>query len=218
MDHRIAAADSMEAMGVGSGGDPDAELVRAPSEVAQLLITRLREGDPAALRELYQQEERRALALALRILGDAALAQDAVQEAFTQLWQRAEQISLDGGRIESLLMTIVRRRAVDLVRRRQTGARLLPDPELLLEIDERASAMLDRVEENLTTAGLRAALQAALAALPAEQREIVRQAYYGESTLREIAEREGLPLGTVKSRLRLAMTKLTETMRNQGRP
>jgi RNA polymerase sigma-70 factor, ECF subfamily len=206
----------MDAMGEVRGGDPEAELVRDPDEVAQLLITRLRNGDPGALQELYQQEERRALALAVRIVGDVTLAQDAVQEAFTQLWQRAEQITLDGGRIESLLMTIVRRRAVDLARRRQRG-RLLPDPDLLQEIDERASAMLDRVEENLTTAGLRMELQSALAALPTEQREIVRQAYYGELTLREIAEREGLPLGTVKSRLRLAMTKLTEAMRRQGR-
>lgn len=180
-----------------------------------MLITRLKEGDPAALRELYQQEERRARSLALRILGDAALAEDAVQEAFTQLWQRAEQITLEGGRIESLLMTIVRRRAVDLARRRQRGGQTLPDADLLREIDERASAMLDRVEEDLTTAGLRTALQSALAALPPEQREIVRQAYYGEATLSQIAAREGLPLGTVKSRLRLAMTKLTESMRTQ---
>jgi RNA polymerase sigma-70 factor (ECF subfamily) len=180
-----------------------------------LLVSRLRQGDPTALRELYQAEERRAFALALRVVGDASMAQDAVQEAFAQLWERAERITLDGGRVESLLMTIVRRRAIDLVRRRQYDGKPLPDPDLLEQVDERASAMLEHVEENLTTAGLRTELQAALTALPAEQREIVKQAYYGGRTLREIAEREGLPLGTVKSRLRLAMTKLTESMHRQ---
>jgi RNA polymerase sigma-70 factor (ECF subfamily) len=182
-----------------------------------LLASRLREGDPTALRELYHAEERRAFALALRVSGDTSLAEDAVQEAFAQLWERAERISLDGGRVESLLMTMVHRRAVDLVRRRRHLGKPLPDADLLEQVDERASVMLEQVEEKLTTAGLRVELKAALAALPTDQREIVRQAYYGGLTLREIAEREGLPLGTVKSRLRLAMMKLTEFMRERAR-
>jgi RNA polymerase sigma-70 factor (ECF subfamily) len=182
----------------------------------QLIVARLKEGDPAALRELYQQEERRAFALAFRVVGDAAAAEDAVQEAFTQLWERAGQLTLDGGRIESLLMTIVRRRAVDLARRRGRSGQPLPDPDLLQQVDEQASALLDRVEDRLTTDGLREELRAALAGLPAEQHQIVNHAYFGGLTLREIAEREGLPLGTVKSRLRLAMAKLTETMKRQG--
>jgi RNA polymerase sigma-70 factor (ECF subfamily) len=190
---------------------------RATDRDARLTAARLKQGDPAALRELYQQEERRAFALAMRVVGDAAEAEDCVQEAFTQLWERAGQLSLDGGRVESLLMTIVRRRAVDQVRRRGRSAGSLPDPDVLGQIDERASALLDRVEENLTTDGLRRELQSALQRLPAEQRQIVRYAYFGELTLSEIAAREGLPLGTVKSRLRLAMAKLTETMRRETR-
>jgi RNA polymerase sigma-70 factor (ECF subfamily) len=177
-----------------------------------VIVARLREGDPAALRELYQQQERRAFALAFRVVGDAAAAEDAVQEAFTQLWERARHLSFEG-RIESLLMTIVRRRAVDHARRRGRAGQPLPDPDLLQEIDERASALLDRVEERLTTDGLRDELNAALASLPAEQHRIVNHAYFGGLTLRTIAEREGLPLGTVKSRLRLAMAKLSETMK-----
>jgi RNA polymerase sigma-70 factor (ECF subfamily) len=202
---------------VGSEGDPRAELARDPSEDSRLLLTRLQENDPTALQELYRRTERRAFALARRVVGDAALAEDAVQEAFAQLWQRIDQISPDGGRIESLLMTMVHRRAIDLVRRRGSRETPLPDPELLQPIDERASAMLDRVEEKLTTEGLRSRLNAALSSLPPEQRTIVRQAYFNESSLREIAEKEGLPLGTVKSRLRLAMAKLTESVRGEAR-
>jgi RNA polymerase sigma-70 factor (ECF subfamily) len=154
--------------------------------------------------------------LARRVVGDAALAEDAVQEAFTQLWQRSSEISPEG-RIESLVMTMVHRRAIDLSRRRGHRETTLPDPELLQPIDERASAMLERIEESLTTEGLRSRLNAALSALPPEQRLIVKQAYFGGSSLRDIAEMEGLALGTVKSRLRLAMAKLTESVPGKAR-
>lgn len=197
-------------------GDLKRGAERDPGEDAQLIAARLKDRDPAALRQLYQQEERRALALALRISGDTAAAEDAVQEAFTQLWERAGQISVDGGRIESLLMTIVRRRAVDLARRRGRAGQL-PDLDLLQQIDERASALLERVEDSLTTEGLRRELRAALQSLPAEQRRIVDRAYFGGLTLRQISEEERLPLGTVKSRLRLAMSKLTGAMRQAQR-
>jgi RNA polymerase sigma-70 factor, ECF subfamily len=195
--------------------DPKVNSVRDPDEDSRLLLTRLQENDPTALQELYQRTERRAFALARRIVGDAALAEDAVQEAFAQLWRRLDQISPEGGRIESLLMTMVHRRAIDLVRRRGSRETPLPDAELLQPIDERASAMLERVEEVVTTEGLRSRLNEALSGLPPEQRTIVRQAYFGELSLREIAEKEGLPLGTVKSRLRLAMAKLTDSIRGE---
>ena len=179
----------------------------------QTFIERLRSGDPSALRDLFQSQGKRALALALRITGDAGAAEDAVQEAFAQLWARAEQIEPAGGRIESLLMTIVHRRAIDLVRRRKHMTALrLPDPELLEEVDDQAMAMLDRVEENLSSTSLRAELRAALEALPPEQKTVVELAYFGERSLQEIARLECLPLGTVKSRLRLAMAKLSAAM------
>ena len=196
------------------GSDPGLGLVRDPVEDARVLVTRLRDGDPTLLPELYERLERRALSLARRVLGDAALAEDAVQQAFAQLWERAEQVSVEGGRLDSLFMTMVHRRAIDLARRdkRETT---LPDPELLQHIDERATAMLDRVEDALTSAGLRAQLSAALDGLPPEQRTIIRHVYYGDLSLPQIAAEEDLPLGTVKSRLRLAMAKLGQAMRGK---
>jgi RNA polymerase sigma-70 factor, ECF subfamily len=202
---------------VGSTSDPKEGLARDPREESRLLLTRLQEKDPTALDELYQRTERQAFNLARRVVGDTALAEDAVQEAFAQLWQRIDQVSPDGGRVESLLMTMVHRRAIDLVRRRGSRETTLPDPELLQPIDERASAMLERVEDALTSEGLRSRLNDALSNLPPEQRTIVRQAYFGELSLRDIAEKGGLPLGTVKSRLRLAMAKLTESVREGAR-
>lgn len=200
-------------MGADRDLDPALPRARDPSNGGRVLAARLQQGDPAAFQELFQRERRRAFALAMRVVGDASLAEEAVQEAFAQIWERAEKIRSDGGKIESLLMTIVRRRAVDVARRRRRSGEPLPDPDLLYEIDERASRMLERVEDNLSSEGLRAALKAALLALPSDQRRIVTLAYLGDRSLREIAEREGLPLGTVKSRLRLGMTKLTEAMR-----
>lgn len=206
----------MERMDVRRRRDPGQDLVRDLEGGQEAVAARHGRVSASTLRQVFEREERRAFALALRVVGDAAVAEDAVQEAFAQLWERADRISLDGGRIESLLMTVVHRRAVDLARRRKRREAHLPDPELLERIDERASAMLERVEENLTTDGLRKALQAALEALPEDQRAIVKQAYFGERTLRQIAEREGLPLGTVKSRLRLAMSKLTQAMQRRA--
>jgi RNA polymerase sigma-70 factor (ECF subfamily) len=75
--------------------------------------------------------------------------------------------------------------------------------------------MLERVEENISSAALHLELRAALAALPPEQRTVLDQAYVWQRSLREIAEREGLALGTVKSRLRLAMEKLAKSMGNR---
>ena len=199
-----------------SDGDPDRPVARVTDKELHVLATRIRERDPAALDELYQRVEVRAHALARRIVGDADLAEDAVQEALTQLWERAARITPEGGSIESLLLTMVHRRAVDIARRSHGRESPLPDADLLQPIDERAAEMLEATEEMVTTEGLRVRLNEALSALPPEQRTVVKHAYFGDLSLREIAEREGLPLGTVKSRLRLAMTKLTESVRGDA--
>ena len=197
-------------------GDPDEPSRRVTDRDSRELVTRLREKDASALLELFEREEKRAFALAYRVLRDAAAAEDAVQEAFAQLWERAAQLDPDGGKIEALLMTIVHRRAVDQVRRSARGSVQAPDPELLEQIDERASAMLDRVEELVSSAGLRADLRVALDALPPEQRRILEHIYGQHRSLREVAEEECVPLGTVKSRLRLAMEKLGKSLRNRS--
>jgi RNA polymerase sigma-70 factor (ECF subfamily) len=178
-----------------------------------VLVARLQARDGSALRELYEREGRRAFALAYRVLGDHAAAEDAVQEAFAQLWERADRLDPAGGRVESLLMTGVHRRAIDLARARQRGPARLPDSELLSRVDDQATELLDRVVESLSSEGLRVRLRAALSELPAEQRLVVEQAHFEELTLREIAEREHLPLGTVKSRLRLGMARLAQALR-----
>ena len=196
--------------------DPDEGLARFTDRDSKSLEERLRSGDASALIELFKREEKRAFALAYRVLGNSAAAEDAVQEAFAQLWERAPQLKPDGGRIESLLMTIVHRRAIDQVRKLERGGRVLPDPELLDQVDEQATAMLENVEEKLSSARLRAELRAAVEALPPDQRSVLNHAYFQQRSLKEIAEIECLPLGTVKSRLRLAMEKLSKSLHRQA--
>ena len=193
---RMAVRDS------GDGQDPLAHIA-----------ARLREGDASALGELYDAVGRRAVALARRVLGDTAAAEDAVQEAFAQLWERAATLS-PAGRIDSLVMTMVHRRAIDAVRRRRRGARVsLLDSGALAQIDERAEAALDEVVTAISEASLRARLRTIMSELPEEQRLVVHGVYFESMTLREIAERQEIPLGTVKSRLRLAMARLSGALR-----
>jgi len=182
------------------------------------IAARLREGDAEALGELYDAVGQRAFALARRVLGDRDAAEDAVHEAFAQLWERAPSLQPDG-RIDSLVMTMVHRRAIDAVRRRR-GARVTQMDaghlaQIDAQIDERAEAALDEVVTAISEAGLRARLQELLAGLPEEQRLVVRSVYFESLTLRETAERNEVPLGTVKSRLRLAMARLGSALRTE---
>jgi len=146
-----------------------------------------------------------------------------VQNAFLSLWERAPRLDPRGGRIESLLMTIVHRRAVDLARarardQRQQLAAPLDDPEvsshLQQVVDEAAAEEFAQVADD--RAALRARMHDALATLPWEQRQVVELAYFDGLTYAAIAEQLVLPPGTVKSRLRLAMHKLRAAMPPRG--
>ena len=202
-------------------GDPARMAVRDSGDGHEALgqiATRLREGDAAALGELYDAVGRRAFALARRVLGDPAAAEDAVHEAFAQLWERAATLE-SAGRIDSLVMTMVHRRAIDAVRRRRRGAGVsLLDSGVLTQIDERAEAALDEVVTAISEASLRARLRTIMSGLPEEQRLVVHSVYFESLTLREIAERNEIPLGTVKSRLRLAMARLGTALQAEVRP
>lgn len=167
-------------------------------DVARLIRAR----DPAGIDELYRLAGRRAFGLAYRILGDAHLAEDAVQEAFLALWRQADRIDADEGHVVALLLTIVRRRALDRIRSRQAARN---DSDLVLEeADQRAAAALAAVEDGVTFERVRMSLLE----LAPEQRDAIEMAYFEGLTHREIAARTGAPLGTVKSRLRLGIERL----------
>lgn len=151
---------------------------------------------------LYDLLSRRAFGLAYRMLGDSQSAEDVVQDSFLSIWRAAERIDLSRGRLHSYVLTVVHRRAIDVLRTRK-GALSNSLPEDLPLADERVD-----VEGTVAKALDGDTVRQALEGLPGEQRQVVDMAYFQGLTHVEIAEKLALPLGTVKSRLRLALDKM----------
>jgi RNA polymerase sigma-70 factor (ECF subfamily) len=163
-------------------------------------------SDDTALAELYKRFGRLAYGLAFRILRDDALAQDAVQEAFLGVWRGAGRFSAERSKPSTWLLTLVHRRAVDLVRREE---RRRAEP-LQPETERRGPEAGTADEAELATR--RQAIREALRELPPEQREAIELAYYGGYTQSELAERLGQPLGTIKSRMFTGLARLREVL------
>jgi len=181
------------------------ELAHLSDEALLALIAR---ADDQALAELYRRFGRLAYGLAFRILRDDALAQDAVQEAFLGAWRAADRFVAERAKPSTWLLTLVHRRAVDLVRREQRRrAEPLPDTE---------SAGTEPADE-AEIATQRQTIREALRRLPPEQREAIELAYYGGYTQAELAERLGQPLGTIKSRMFTGLARLRETLGEDAR-
>ena len=177
------------------------ELAHLSDEAVLALIAR---ADEQALSELYRRFARLAYGLAFRILRDDALAQDAVQEAFLGVWRSAGRFTADRAKPSTWLLTLVHRRAVDLVRReeRRRTEPLQPDSEAA---DSEAPDEAELLNERQT-------IREALRKLPPEQREAIELAYYGGYTQSELAERLGQPLGTIKSRMFTGLGRLREAL------
>src|SRR6478752_8337064 len=152
----------------------------------EAVVALLARSDESALAELYDRFGRVAYGLAVRILRDDALAEDAVQEAFLAVWRGAARFVPERGKASTWILTLVHRRAVDLVRReerrRADTLEHAPEPSGGA-VDEEAWLRLQRER-----------VQDALRQLPDQQREAIELAYYGGFTQTELAERLGQPL------------------------
>ena len=185
----------------------------APGDLAQVsdeaLVSLVASSDEQALAELYDRFGRVAYGLALRILRDEALAQDAVQEAFLGVWRSADRYLPERAKASTWILTLVHRRAVDLVRRedRRRGEPLDDAPEPVAH---------STVEGEATLGFQRRVVQEALKGLPADQREALELAYYGGLTQSELAERLGQPLGTIKSRMFMGLARLRDLLAQAG--
>ena len=168
------------------------------------LIGAIADGDEQALAELYDRFGGVAYRLAARVVRDPALAQDAVQDAFLAVWRTAAGFDARRGNASTWLLTLVHRRAVDLVRREE---RRRADP-----IDDLPVASGDATDETAEVRDERRRVQHALAQLGPDQRQALELAYYGGLTQSELAERLGVPLGTVKSRMFAGLSKLRELL------
>jgi RNA polymerase sigma-70 factor (ECF subfamily) len=186
---------------MGSSGT-DAELLR-----------RMGAGDERALGELYDRWSSRVYALVFRLLRDRDDAEDVVEEVFWQAWRQAARYEQARGSASAWLIAIARTRALDRLR---SASRRREAPLA----DERAEgaapvapvAAADGPAVQVDAAERRTRVLAALAELPAEQREALELAYYEGLSQTEIADRTGQPLGTIKTRTRLALRKLRERL------
>ena len=177
------------------------------------LVELVAQKDAGALEALYERYGRPAYSLARRILTEETLAQDVVQEVFLSLWRDARRFDAGRGTVATYLLSMTHHRAVDVVRREENLRRWRTSDEgLELEPDPKA-----RVEDEVEASERRAEVRAALAELPAAQREALLLAYFGGYTQREVAALVGVPLGTVKTRMAAGMRKMKEALQDAGR-
>ena len=164
-------------------------------------------GDPVVFERAYDEHSRLVYAAAYRILGNAAQAQDVVQDVFLRLWRRPRTFDSARGELGPYLRMMARSRALDLWREGQAAGRASDRLKVAVaqaeprDEAERPSTQAERSEQGET-------VRAAVRRLPDAQREAVVMAYWGELTADEIARRIEVPLGTAKSRIRLGLEKL----------
>ena len=196
------------------GSDPAPAPEAALRELADAdLVRRVADRRPEALAELYDRHAPLLLAMARRVLGSSADAEEVVQEALLQVWSQAGRYDPRRSSVRTWLVLLVRSRAIDLLRGRRVRegavAASAREPAPAHESPEGPRAVW--MEER------QARMAAALAELPVEQREVLELAFYGGLSQSEIAERTGIPLGTVKTRTLLAMRKLRAALRDELR-
>ena len=177
------------------------------------LIARVNAGDEAAIEALYARYGGPCFGLARRILDDAQLAEDVVQQVFLALW-KGTGFDPKRGAVSTWLMSMTHHKAVDSLRRESTRRKRLAGEQALLELRALGPGPEDEAWARLRAERTRDALRL----LPSEQREVLLLAYYGGYTQREIADLTGLPLGTVKSRTLAAMRRLREQLSGVAGP
>ena len=173
-----------------------------PQDVA--LLARIRVGDDQALAVVYDRQAALVYGLARRVTGDEQLAHDVTQEVFTHLWELPDRVDLSRGSLRSYLAVVAHRRAVDEVRRSERRIRT-ENAHAGREAEEGPE---EEVVEAMTRAWGRQRVAAVLAQLPNDQRTAIELAFYEGQTYTQVARTLGIPEGTAKSRLRLALARL----------
>jgi RNA polymerase sigma-70 factor (ECF subfamily) len=180
------------------------------------LVARMQSGDERALGAFYDRWFPVVNAVVSRMLKSSDDVEDVVEEAFWQVWRQAGRFSGDRGSVQTWLLTIARSRALDRLRAVRRRREQSIEPE---QVDDVSASMITPVATpprdpsvEVEHGERRGHVLAALGALPTEQRQALELAYFGGLSQTEIAERTGQPLGTVKTRMRLALQKLRERL------
>ncbi len=171
----------------------------------RLLHQRVVGGDEAALGEIYDRLASLIFGLSLRVTRDRVIAEDITQEVFLVFWERPLAYDPERGTLRAWLATIAHRRAVDHVRAEERRRISVLGPRLF-ERDP------DRLEDTVLAADEAQRVRRAVEALPGGLREVVELAYFSGRTYRQVGEELGVPEGTAKSRIRLALRRLADAL------
>jgi RNA polymerase sigma-70 factor (ECF subfamily) len=186
------------------------------SEVTdEQLMARIKDHDEVALSAMYRRHTPILRTVISRVVHNESDVDDLLQEVFLELWNRAESYDEAKGKVLGWLVTLARRRAIDRVRRRQAYARA--EERLRLETEhEPQMARFHGVEDDVDAADRAEVFRRLLSTLPEAQREALQLAYYRGLSQREIAAKTGIPLGTIKTRLELAVRKVRAAILSLG--
>jgi RNA polymerase sigma-70 factor (ECF subfamily) len=183
-------------------------IVSNPAEFAALVAAVAKDHDREAFTRLFDHFAPRLNAYLMRLGSDAALAEEIVQDVMTTLWRKAALFDPSKSSLSTWLYRIARNRRIDLARRNK-GEFDADEPALQPAGTPDLDRLVDQQREEES-------VRSALSTLPPEQLELVRLAFFDGLSHSEIAERRGLPLGTVKSRIRLAFTRLRRVLEADG--
>ena len=184
--------------------------IQPPNEDWGEWVREAANGDQAALARLYDSTNRMVYGLILRIVSNPHTAEEVLLDVYLQIWRKAETYAASKGTVLAWLFTIARSRAIDALRSRASRESGQQD-----SLDAVTTAV-DRAptpEENSAIAQRRQYVQQCLAEIPVEQREAIELAYFRGLSHSEIAETLKQPLGTIKTRVRLGMARLRESLR-----
>jgi RNA polymerase sigma-70 factor, ECF subfamily len=192
------------------GGDRERNMRRRSLDrlADEDLMALVRERDPRAIDVLYDRHGGPAFSLAHRIMGDRQAAEDVTQEAFVSVWRSESGYSAARGSVRSWILAIVRNRAIDALRRSSARLPLGFDDDGVME----AQAAPDRTDSEALRREEARVVRTALGELPHDQSQVIGLAYFGGFTHTEIAELLGVPLGTIKGRMRLGLEKMRQHM------
>jgi RNA polymerase sigma-70 factor (ECF subfamily) len=181
------------------------------------LLQRIAARDAAALAELYDRHCRLLFSLILRIVGDRGEAEDLLQETFVRVWTRADQYDPQLGGAVAWMVRVARNRAIDRIRARRVRAAVnapAPDGNAAASEPVAPDAAIQTPEAAVLAAERQGRLTDALAGLPSEQRQLIEEAFFEGYTHSELALRFGLPVGTVKTRIRSGMLAMRQGLAN----
>lgn len=178
-------------------------------DIQAQLLRRVAARDLQAISNFYDQTATPLFSVAHRILNDAGEAEEAIQDAFVQIWEKAPTFDPFLGSAFHWALSIVRHRAIDRVRSRQRRARLMDQLQYTSAADTAPAAAPDL---DALGADEAAVVRAALRGLPNDQRQAIEMAFFGGLTHPEIAQALNEPLGTIKARIRRGLLKLRESL------